>query len=368
MEVVTDWIEKLNEICEGYEDRNIYNADETGLFYRIMPNKTLCFKGEKCSGGKSSKERLTVLLCSNMTGEFEQPLVIGKAKNPRCFKHINPKTLSVHWYYNKKSWMTQSIMSEWLIAFDKTMSKQNRKILLFLDNSRTHPRNIKLKSVKLVFFPPNATSVLQPLDQGVIRCFKLHYRKLFLRHVLSQADSGNSDQLAKSVNVMNAIQWITKAINSIPQSCVQHCFKKAGFEIPVSNVLCENATTTDESELFELFKISGSSQMQEYIDIDANLSTEDSNEDIKSFISTVVEDVNFNNLESSEEDEDEPDENCDIKNYTDALKYTSQLKKFMINVGDSEGLKIISDFNMHVEKNACNRQTFKQTCVTDYFQ
>ncbi|XP_054724897.1 tigger transposable element-derived protein 6-like [Uloborus diversus] len=78
----------------------------------VLPNKTLCFKGEKCSGGKSSKERLTVLLCCNSEGEFEVPLVIGKAKKPRCFKNINPKTLSVQWYFNRKAWMTQNIMIE----------------------------------------------------------------------------------------------------------------------------------------------------------------------------------------------------------------------------------------------------------------
>lgn len=124
LQQVSDWMEKLKEICDGYEAENIYNADETGLFYRIMPNKTLCFKGEKCSGGKSSKERLTVLLCCNIEGEFEQPLVIGKAKKPRCFKNINPEALSVHWYSNKKSWMTKDIMSEWLIALDKRMLKK----------------------------------------------------------------------------------------------------------------------------------------------------------------------------------------------------------------------------------------------------
>jgi hypothetical protein len=33
-----------------------------------MPNKTLQLKGEKCHGGKKSKERLTDLATSNMDG------------------------------------------------------------------------------------------------------------------------------------------------------------------------------------------------------------------------------------------------------------------------------------------------------------
>ncbi|GBO34733.1 hypothetical protein AVEN_235769-1 [Araneus ventricosus] len=68
----------------GYDDRDIFNAVETGLFYRILPDK-----GEKCSSGKISKERLTILLCCNMLGDFETPVVIGESKKPRCFKNID---------------------------------------------------------------------------------------------------------------------------------------------------------------------------------------------------------------------------------------------------------------------------------------
>ncbi|GBO00676.1 Tigger transposable element-derived protein 4 [Araneus ventricosus] len=44
---ITDWIGKLKSLFKGYDDRDIFNADETGLFYRVLPDKTLYFKGEK---------------------------------------------------------------------------------------------------------------------------------------------------------------------------------------------------------------------------------------------------------------------------------------------------------------------------------
>jgi hypothetical protein len=47
--------EQLLKIIEGYEPKNIYNADETGLFFRLPVNKTLSLKGDPCSGGKNSK-------------------------------------------------------------------------------------------------------------------------------------------------------------------------------------------------------------------------------------------------------------------------------------------------------------------------
>jgi hypothetical protein len=32
--VVSDWLTKLPSICEGYEPKDIFNMDETGLFYQ----------------------------------------------------------------------------------------------------------------------------------------------------------------------------------------------------------------------------------------------------------------------------------------------------------------------------------------------
>lgn len=48
------------------DEFDIFNADETGLFLRVPPDKTMRLKNESSSVGKISKERLTVLLCSNM--------------------------------------------------------------------------------------------------------------------------------------------------------------------------------------------------------------------------------------------------------------------------------------------------------------
>ena len=49
----------LPAILSRYPLENIFSADEFGLFYQCLPNKTLYLKGEKCSGGKHNKIRLT---------------------------------------------------------------------------------------------------------------------------------------------------------------------------------------------------------------------------------------------------------------------------------------------------------------------
>nr|XP_037270481.1 tigger transposable element-derived protein 4-like [Rhipicephalus microplus] len=100
--VVQDWRSRLAARFCTYELCNIFNADETTLFYKALPDKTIAFKGDPCIGAKRSKERVTVLLAANMTGIERLPLlVIGKAAKPRCFKNI--KQLPVDYRFNKKA-------------------------------------------------------------------------------------------------------------------------------------------------------------------------------------------------------------------------------------------------------------------------
>ena len=80
--VVDDWKQKLPTLCAGYDAKAIFNMDETSLIYRSVSKNTLKVKGDECAGGKCSKERIT-------------PLVIGKARQPRCFSKIKPDSLPV---------------------------------------------------------------------------------------------------------------------------------------------------------------------------------------------------------------------------------------------------------------------------------
>ena len=92
----------MPSIIQGYEPENIANGNETGLFFRALPNKSLCLKGEKCSGGKLQRKN-DCFLRGFMSGEMEKPLVIGKAGKPRCFRNLDLRKLPVEWRYNKKA-------------------------------------------------------------------------------------------------------------------------------------------------------------------------------------------------------------------------------------------------------------------------
>ena len=129
-----------------------------------------------------SMERITLLLSlgSNMDGTAKlKPLVIGKSQKPRCIKH--DKWLPVDCRWNKKAWMTGNLFEDGLKQFDQRMTRQKRQVVLLIDNCPAHPHVKKLKKfVKLVFLPLHSTSKTQPMDQGVIKSFKQHYRHKLL--------------------------------------------------------------------------------------------------------------------------------------------------------------------------------------------
>ncbi|XP_066252153.1 tigger transposable element-derived protein 4-like [Euwallacea similis] len=114
-EDIEKFTENVSSMLDGYRPEDIFNADESGLFFRALPNRTLIFKSEKCSDAKFSKDRLRILFCTNMTEVKEDSLVIGKAARPCALKYIAIKDLSAIWKSNKKARMTQEIMREWVM-------------------------------------------------------------------------------------------------------------------------------------------------------------------------------------------------------------------------------------------------------------
>ena len=157
-EVMTaPWTETtLPTILSRYPLENIFNADEFGLFYQYLPNKTLHLKGEKRAGGKHSKIRLTGLAAGNAYGERLPMFAIGKANKPRCFKGI--RNLPCRYRAQRKSWITTELFEEWVRELDCKFSAAKRKIALIIDNCTSHPHVKQLVSIELMFLPPNTNS------------------------------------------------------------------------------------------------------------------------------------------------------------------------------------------------------------------
>ena len=89
IEMTAPWRETtLPTIISRYDSRNIFNADEFGLFYKALPTKSMHLEGKKCSGGKHSKIRLTGLAAANMCRENILIFVIGKSNKPVALRGL----------------------------------------------------------------------------------------------------------------------------------------------------------------------------------------------------------------------------------------------------------------------------------------
>ena len=137
-------------------------------------------------GTKKSKNRITLLLCCNASGtEKFKPLLIHRYETPRCLNRIDKNKLPVEYYWNKTTWMQVSIWEDYLKKLNLRMRRQQRHILLLIDNAPTHTilEPSELTNIKIHPLPPNTTSHLQPCDAGIIRSFKVNTNILLLCHL-----------------------------------------------------------------------------------------------------------------------------------------------------------------------------------------
>jgi hypothetical protein len=230
-------------IEEGnYSASNVFNFDETGLLYKALPNRTLA-EG-KVKGKKLSKERMTLGLACNADGsEKLKMVVVHKSKRPRCFgRTFDPDTL-VHWFSNKTAWMQSGV-------FATTMQRYNsyfhgRKVLMLMDNAATHQLSTVpltqvhglnayvMSNMTILFMPANVTSVVQPLDQGVIAAFKMQYKKKMLTWTISTADTNPDSNLGKiAPDAYKVLQWLVQVWKDMQPHTISNCWAKSGL-LPV---------------------------------------------------------------------------------------------------------------------------------------
>lgn len=69
---------------------SINHADESGLFWNILPDKILASVETSATGSKVSKERITFMSCANSTENYQlRFLVVVKAKKPWSFGSVH---------------------------------------------------------------------------------------------------------------------------------------------------------------------------------------------------------------------------------------------------------------------------------------
>ena len=140
--------------------------------------------------------------------------------------------------------MTSFIFEDWLNSINMQFKNQKRKVLLFIDNAPSHTES-ELSNIKLIFLPANTTTITQPLNQGIIKNFKVFYRKKLVEHLIANVNAKNQqlqqqqgkrkrkDKNPMDINVMHAITWINLAWNQVSETTIKNGFAKCNFPVNV---------------------------------------------------------------------------------------------------------------------------------------
>ena len=106
------------------------------------------------------------------------------------------------------------------------------RILLLLDNAPTHPSEEELNEIdpngRVMYLPPNVTSLVQPMDQGVISALKRRYKTGFLYEMLSRNHKTNAEfvQSVKKWSILNCMFVLRESWGALTQSTLRNAWKK----------------------------------------------------------------------------------------------------------------------------------------------
>ncbi|NXH73132.1 TIGD4 protein, partial [Hydrobates tethys] len=232
----TLWYQNVLPYLNYYQPKNVFYIQETGLLYQMLPHNTFAFKGETCSVGKLSKERITVVVGTNMDGSEKLPLlVIGEKKNPHCFKDV--KSLPVDYEANDMAWMTSEVFEQWMHKLDDRFQAQQRRVVILVDSLPAHTEVKNLKSVKLVFSPPDSSSCIAT-KQGAIRSLKVKYRRCLIKRFVNCVEDNKEFMLT----LLDAVEMLHLCWRKVTPETVVKSYNEAGFK-------CETKANGNDTEV-----------------------------------------------------------------------------------------------------------------------
>ena len=271
--------------------------------------------------------------------------------------------------------MNSTLFTDWLVTFNNRMKRNNRKILLFLDNAPCHMFTQDFSNIKVVFFPPNTTSKCQPLDQGVIKSFKCYYRQKLVKHIISQCAVAHTiDQI--SISVLEAIKWIDLSWRTVTDVTIQNGFRAAGF-LNSSSSSTSDMGAADQSDLYSHDPDDSLKQLEcllghvqiggqqltaaEFVDIDSSIPSFnewDDDVDLKELIELSQDDGN--------EQEEETTVTEKVPNISEVLEMMRKIRLFTIHE-QPQLHGVLYDFESQLIDVYIDSKAAKQSSIKEYF-
>lgn len=260
--------------------------------------------------------------------------------------------------------MTTELFRKYLIQWDNELARRKKKILLLIDNCPSHTNIPALSFIKVVFLPPNTTSVLQPMDQGIIKSIKTNFRKQLVLKFLQDVEESRPTK----ISILDAILMVTKAWNDVPVSTISNCYRHAGLMSAQDQISdgpqSENDKFVDWAQSIPFPPICDISQetLAHYTDIDKDLYTEYDEEE------PLLPQPGQN--EKDEEEDVESENEIALPPLVEILRSAQLVKKYLAfneDMCNETMVKGIDEIEKHLSQQYYNNKCSKQTSITDFF-
>nr|CAH0102900.1 unnamed protein product [Daphnia galeata] len=246
---------------KGYIRNNTFNMDESGLFYRCMPNRTYIVGGGdvrqlgKGTKAMKAKDRVTAVFCSNSTGTCKvPPLIIGTSKQPHCFRDAR---CPLPYIDQKKAWMDKERYKHWwfnvfLLCICEFTTE---KVALLMDSCSGHDKTIT-----------------DLLDQGIIAVIKTRYKTRMLTQMVNAAENFDELQVEAEklpngkqgisyglpAHVLDATNLLKSCWDELPAETISACWRRSRCLPILDTLLSRSKVLPKPTAKFSLAVGSGS--------------------------------------------------------------------------------------------------------------
>jgi len=170
----------IRQQLKGVDVDPIYNVDETGLLYRVLPSRSYVPSEDRRTArglkAMKSKDRITLTLCCNATGTHEVSVTVNcKAAQQMCFPGEGNAS-PLPYLSQKLSWTDASVFKRWSeeVFVPAVQARTAHHVYFIMENLGCHSF-ISHPQVTIIELSPNPTAEYQPLDAGIFMLLKNQY-------------------------------------------------------------------------------------------------------------------------------------------------------------------------------------------------
>ena len=222
----------------------IINMDQTPVYFTLQRGKTLAKRGSRtvhCRKSTDDTRRSTFSFTITASGRVLTPYLVFKGSpTGRIVKEefpIMPKDM--FYACQKRAWMDEAVMLEWVDNVLKPyLSRTPPGIIpvLYLDSFRCHMMASVVNKIndlgcEVKIIPGGCTGLVQPVDVGANKPFKLRLREYWEEWMITEGLQGTAHDDQSKIpppTRMLIAKWCSAAYKTVPTQALRNAWRRTG--------------------------------------------------------------------------------------------------------------------------------------------